>query len=151
APGELTVISSETRRETPAGYYRIDACGSCDEPCHGFRAEYYPQERMVSAIVAALQAHVTRHGAEADGELWLGGLELLSGDSQRAVLAAGRALGARRLVLLSGGIGRAYHEQFEEGIQRLVDEVCFVVQPRRPDARELKDRHLAHGNLEDIR
>lgn len=148
APGELTVKSRAASRDTPAGYYRIDACATCDEPCSGFRAEYYPQDRMVAALHESIEAHVGRFGGE---ELWLGGTELLDGASLRAVLSGARQRGARRLSLLSGGIGRAYHAQFEEEIQALVDEVCFVVQPRRPEARELKDRHLAHGNLDDLR
>ena len=147
AAGELSVRFTSAERETPAGYFRIDACATCDEPCNGFRAEYYPQEAMVAEVRAAMEAHLDRYGT---AELWVGGLELLSGESQRAVLGAARERGVSRLVLLSGGIGRAYHEQFDEGIQGLVDEVCFVVQPRRPDARALTDRPLAHGNLDDI-
>lgn len=147
APGELSQIATHSQRETRSGCFRIEACATCPEPCDGFRMEYYPQQRMVAEILDDLDAHIAAQGA---GELWIGGLELLSGESRREVLQAARAKGAKRLVLLSGGIGRAYHEQFEEAVQALVDEVHFVVQPPRLDKTGLEDRHLAHGNFGDI-
>ena len=150
-PGELTVSTTKAQRDTPAGYYRVEACATCDEPCNGFRSEYFPQTSMVEQILEAMDRHLGEHGPRMAGELWVGGMELLDADSQRRVLGGARERGVGRLVLLSGGIGRGYYDLFEEETQRLVDEVCFVVQPRRADARELKDRHLAHGNFDDLR
>lgn len=134
------------QRSTTPGYYRVEACATCDEPCPGFRAEYYPQDRMVEEACASIDDHFARYGR---GELWLGGLELMTEESMQAVVQYAKTR-AERLVLMTAGIGRAYYEQFGRAVVRLVDEICFVLHPPRRDPRGFGDRHTSHGNLADV-
>jgi hypothetical protein len=56
--------------------------------------------------------------------------------------------------MLTAAIGRAYSEQYDEPIVRLLDEVCFVPRPRVPAPRGFDpsaDPHATHGNLDDLR
>jgi hypothetical protein len=142
--GQSALHNHHAARHTPHGFYRIDACEGCDENCNGLRAEYYPQERMVAEITAAVDDHQALHRSD---DLWLGGTELLSPDNLRTVLRHARAKTPGRLVLLTGAIGRAYREQFDGDTLALVDEVWFSVRPRN---EKVHDAHIKHGNVDDV-
>ncbi len=138
----------ESNIHAQSGYYRVDECATCDEPCNGFRAEYYPQAKMVAEVKASLDEHIAKHGA---AELWLAGFELMEVASIREVLQHARARGAGKLVMMTGGIGRAYHEQYSPQVIELIDELCFVPHPTHNDLYDVQDRHASHGNLDDLK
>ncbi|MGM0575823.1 MAG: radical SAM protein [Myxococcota bacterium] len=144
--GELHLDVQQQQRETPGGFFRIQDCKTCPEPCNGFRAEYYPQDRMLEEMDAAVAEHVAAHGTR---ELWFGGIETLAPDRLDALLGRIRDRGVERLTVFTAAIGRTYHEQYDIFARRGVDEVCFVAYPPKAMS-DNGDRHQSHGNEEDL-
>jgi len=138
--------AGESKKTASAGWYRVPACPTCDEPCEGFRSEYYPQDALVREVAAAVRAHVERR--ECAG-VWLGGLELAAAGRTREILDDARArAGGRPLWLFTGAVGRAYDSQLGEAVAAGVDAIVLV--PHGLHERGV-DRHASHGNAGDLR
>jgi MoaA/NifB/PqqE/SkfB family radical SAM enzyme len=137
-------LVAASSRKADEGYFRIEACRTCDEPCKGFRVEHYDQDAMVEQIAASVQDHVMQTSTR---EIWLGGLELLEPEPLRELLRRVRRPEVDRVVMVTAAIGRSYAEQFSRETLEEVDEVLAVLHHK--DAG--RGDHLAmQGNLVDL-
>ena len=105
------------------GYYRIEQCRTCDEPCNGFRIESFPQASIVNDITKAIEDHC---GASPHEDLWIGGLELLKPGSLERVLVKAREHAPGKVALVTKSRSRSYSEQYSQPILKLVDEIEYT-------------------------
>jgi hypothetical protein len=129
------------------GYYRIDGCHTCIEPCNGFRIEYYPQDKIVADIQNAMRSS---HTENPQNSMWIGGTELLAPHSWNTITHLARDLGLPRFSILASGYGRTYGEGFSQENLEHIDELSFRVIGRRTGRWTGIPYLQLHGNLEDL-
>jgi MoaA/NifB/PqqE/SkfB family radical SAM enzyme len=132
--------AADEANHVPWGFYRIPECRGCKDAwiCPGFRREYYPEDRLLDECGVALR------GAGDDGEVWLGGTELLSDEGLKSLIRQTRAEGAKRVALLTGGSHRLAKVLYSLAEEEGVDEVIFVAHWQDPRAQD--PRILERGN-----
>jgi pyruvate-formate lyase-activating enzyme len=139
------VANNVSNQWSSHGYYRVDECETCDEPCNGFRVEYYPQQEMLETIKEAVRSDLRLQKRE---EMWISGLEYLTADSMENLTKFVKKQGVRRLTVVTSGYGRAQSSQFSAGALQNIDEVAFILK------RETHGQQMdltKFGNFENIR
>ncbi len=138
--------AADEMNEVPWGFYRIPACRDCPDAwiCHGFRREYYPEDKLLGECAEVL---TTAPGA--DGTLWIGGTEVISAPGIKRLVADARKAGATRIGLATSGthrLGKSFYAAAAEGG---ADEVVLVAQWK--DSRGIDPRIVERGNAARLR
>ena len=144
---QVSKTADVNRLKSVDGYYRIDDCRTCVEPCNGFRIEYHPQEKILDDLKKAIVFEEQKNGS---GEIWVGGTELLEPETWNQLMRFAKELKIPRLSILTEGLGRTYGEFYTAENLKHIDELAFLVRGRRKKNENSVPYLQLHGNLVDI-